>query len=189
MTAQNPDASDPQAPPSQVERLRVARIGKPHGVRGETTVQLFTDDPSERLAPGSVLVREPGKESADRTSRTLTVSSQRWNKNICLLGFDEVGDRDAAEGLRGSVLFVELPAESEEDDEWYSHELEGMVCLDADGKKLGVVRELITGPAQDLLVVETSGSQEVLVPFVGELVPDIDPESGIVRLDPPAGLF
>lgn len=190
MAAQKPPASDPQASPSEVERLRVARVGKPHGVRGEVTVQLFTDDPAERLSPGSVLVREPGRDSADRTRRSLTVASQRWNKSICLLGFEEIGDRDQAEALRGSVLFVQLPADPEGDsDEWYSHELEGMTCLDPQGQPLGTVRELITGPAQDLLSVETPHGDEVLVPFVEELVPEIDAEAGVIRLDPPAGLF
>ncbi len=190
MTAYHASSDDPQAPPSEVERLRVARIGKPHGVRGEVTVQLFTDDPAQRLARGAVLVREPGAETADRTRRSLTVSSQRWNKSICLLGFEEIRDRNAAEDLRGSLLFVELPAEPEDDgDEWYSHELEGMSCLGPQGEELGVVRELLTGPAQDLLAVETPAGEEVLVPFVEELVPEIDAEAGVIRLHPPRGLF
>lgn len=173
-----------------MDRLRVARVGKPHGVRGEVTVQLFTDDPGRRLAPGAVLLREPGKDTADRSTRVLTVAAQRWNKNICLLGFEEIRDRTAAENLRGSVLFVELAAEPEDDgDEWYSHELEGLRCVDPSGETLGTVRELITGPAQDLLAVETPESEEVLVPFVQELVPEIDVEAGVIRLDPPHGLF
>lgn len=190
MTTHNRAASDPQASPSEGERLRVARVGKPHGVRGEVTVQLFTDDPAQRLAPGAVLLREPGRDTVDRSTRQLTVSAQRWNKTICLLGFEEVRDRTAAENLRGSVLFVELAAEPEDDaDEWYSHELEGLRCVDPSGETLGTVRELITGPAQDLLAVETPESEEVLVPFVQELVPEIDVEAEVITLDPPHGLF
>jgi len=173
-----------------MDRLRVARVGKPHGVRGEVTVQLFTDDPGQRLAAGAVLLREPGKDTADRSTRTLTVSTQRWNKNICLLSFDEIRDRTAAESLRGSVLFVEPAAEPVDDaDEWYSHELEGLRCLNPAGETLGTVRELITGPVQDLLAVVTAEDEEVLVPFVQELVPEVDVEAGVIRLDPPHGLF
>ena len=57
--------SDPQTSTSTGERLRVARIGKPHGTRGEVTAQLFTDEPAERLGPGALLVREPGRDTQD----------------------------------------------------------------------------------------------------------------------------
>ncbi|WP_300343077.1 ribosome maturation factor RimM [Nesterenkonia sp.] len=179
----------PQARPDHGERLRVARIGKPHGIRGEVTVQLFTDEPAERLAPGSQLIREPGRDTQDRTTSVLTVSRQRWNKQICLLGFDEIADRSAAEALRGSVLYIDVSSDQEDEEGWYSHELEGMVCVDAAGRKLGVVAELITGPAQDLLVVTTEAGEEVLVPFVEAIVPHIDPGSRQIRLTPPEGLF
>lgn len=178
--------SDPQTSPAPGERLRVARIGKPHGVRGEVTVELFTDDPAQRLAPGAVLLRE----AAGAPQTTLTVTTQRWNKKICLLGFEEVNDRDGAEDLRGSVLFIEAP-ETHDDaaDGWYSHELEGFRCLSDQGALLGTVSALLTGPAQDLLVVTTSSGEEVMVPFVDELVPQIDAQQQVVTLTPPAGLF
>lgn len=183
-------AEDPQAHLGDRERLRVARIGKPHGIRGEVTVQLYTDAPAERLVPGSVLIREPGRDTRDTTTTALTVASQRWNKTICLLGFEETSDRDAAEALRGSTLFVEIRAESADDGEgWYSHELEGMRCVDLEGQDLGVVDELLTGSAQDLLVVTTPAGEAVMVPFVAEIVPEINVASRLVRLNPPAGLF
>lgn len=179
---------DPQAS-SAHERLRVARIGKPHGVRGEVTVQLFTDEPARRLAPGAVLIREPGRDTRDRETPRVTVSAQRWNRKICLLGFEEIRDRDDAEALRGSVLYVEVPAEADDEESWYSHELEGMRCLDAEGKELGVVEELVPGAAQDLLVVTTPEGEDVMVPFVEEIVPEIDAEARRIILAPPQGLF
>ncbi|WP_147107515.1 ribosome maturation factor RimM [Nesterenkonia populi] len=185
--AQTEYSSDPQPTP-QGKRLRVARIGKPHGVRGETTVELFTDDPGKRLAPGAVLIREPGKHSQDRTTAQLTVASQRWNKKICMLTFDEIRDRDAAEALRGSTLHVQIVEEGESEG-WYSHELEGLTCLGADGREYGVVAELITGPAQDLLVIKTPEGEEAMVPFVEEIVPEVDTESGTITLTPPEGLL
>lgn len=181
--------SDPQTSTSTGERLRVARIGKPHGTRGEVTVQLFTDQPTERLAPGARLIREPGPDTQDTSTAGLTVSSQRWNKQICLLGFEEIHDRTAAEALRGTVLYVDVTEEAGEDDQWYSHDLEGFACLGPKDEALGSVVELITGPAQDLLVVAPPSGEDVLVPFVDELVPEIDPEARTIRLDPPAGLF
>lgn len=181
---------DPQSSSQQGERLRVARIGKPHGIRGEVTAQLYTDEPAERLAPGETLIRVPGPQTHDQGTTPLTVTSQRWNKSICLLGFAEIRDRNAAEALRGTMLYVDVAAEPEDDEEgWYSHELEGMSCLGADGREYGVVLELLTGDAQDLLVVRTAAGQEVMVPFVEEIVPEIDPEARRITLTPPEGLF
>ncbi|WP_150459955.1 ribosome maturation factor RimM [Nesterenkonia ebinurensis] len=182
--------NDPQVTSAQEERLRVARIGKPHGIRGEVTVQLYTDEPAERLAPGETLIRQPGRDTEDQTTTPLTVVSQRWNKSICLLGFEQIRDRNAAEALRGSMLYVDVPAEPEDADEgWYSHELEGFTCLGADGRDYGVVIELRTGDAQDLLMVKTLSGDEVMVPFVAELVPEIDAEARRITLTPPEGLF
>lgn len=181
--------SDPQKHTAAGERLRVARIGKPHGIRGEVTVQLYTDEPAERLAAGAQLIREPGAETQDVTRTTLTVGSQRWNKRICLLGFEEISDRNAAEALRGSVLFIDVAEEAPDDDQWYSHQLEGFSCVDGADQPLGAVSELIPGPAQDLLVVDTAAGEQVMVPFVDELVPEIDAEARTIRLNPPAGLF
>lgn len=181
--------ADPQMSTTTGERLRVARIGKPHGTRGEVTAQLFTDEPAERLAPGAMLIREPGPDTQDTAATALTVRSQRWNKQICLLGFEEIHDRNAAEALRGTVLYVEEAEEAGDDDQWYSHQLEGFTCLGPGGETLGEVVELLTGPAQDLLVVAPPEGEDVMVPFVDQLVPDIDAETRTIRLDPPAGLF
>lgn len=181
--------SDPQMHTPAGERLRVARIGKPHGLKGEVTVQLFTDEPAERLAPGAQLIREPGANTQDTTSTTLTVRSQRWNKKICLLGFDEISERNGAEALRGSVLFIDVAEEAPEDDQWYSHQLEGFSCVDTEDQPLGTVAELLPGPAQDLLVIDTDAGEQVMVPFVEELVPHIDAQARTILLDPPAGLF
>lgn len=180
---------DPQA-----ERLRVARIGKPHGVRGEVTVQLHTDEPEVRLAPGAVLLRRPGRDTADRDTTSLTVRTQRWNKDICLLGFEETPDRNAAEALRGSVLHIEMSAAGTQDQQgWYSHQIAGLPCVSGrerdHGAALGAAEGILTGSAQDLLVVRTPAGEEVLVPFVEELVPEVDPAGRRIVLTPPEGLF
>lgn len=191
---------DPQTPPPKGERLRVARIGKPHGIRGEVTVQLFTDEPTERLAPGAVLLRDPGdpSENSELSSKTsgantelgtLTVATQRWNKKICLLGFAEVPDRNAAEELRGSVLFIDVEDQDDDEEGWYSHELEGFRCVSGQEAELGTVEALLTGPAQDILVVKTPNGEEVMVPFVEDIVPEVDPGHRLITLTPPAGLF
>jgi 16S rRNA processing protein RimM len=164
-------------------QLQVARIGKPHGIRGEVTVQVLTDAPGDRFVPGTEFVVEPA------TLGTLTVSSARWNKDILLLGFDEVADRNQAETLRGAKLFIETEELEEDDDEgWYEHELVGLEARVA-GTVVGKVTALNTMPVQDLLMVTTPDGAEILVPFVEQIVPEVNIEEGYILLTPPDGLF
>ena len=165
-------------------KLRVARIGKPHGIRGEVTVQVLTDAPGERFVRGAVFDVDPASHGE------VTVRSVRWNKDILVLGFDEVPDRNRAEEMRGAMLYVdteELEGEDEGEEGWYEHELVGLEVR-VDGRPVGTVSALQVMPAQDLLVVDTP-SGEVLVPFVEEIVPEVDVEGGFVVVVPPAGLF
>ncbi len=163
-------------------KLRVARIGKPHGIRGEVTVQVLTDAPEERFVRGAAFDVDPASHGA------LTVRSARWNKDILVLGFEEVPDRNRAEELRGATLSIETEELEESHDEgWYEHELVGLEAR-VDGRAVGTVSALQVMPAQDLLVVDTP-SGEVLVPFVDEIVPEVDVEGGYVVVVPPPGLF
>lgn len=171
--------------------VQVARIGKPHGIRGEVTVQLFTDDPEERFAPGARLRLEPAAPLAPEG--TVTVRSARWNKSVLLLSLEEVRDRNGAEGLRGTRLLAEAQDEAA-DDEWYEHELAGLEVRtgpgDGSGPRVGVVTGLVTLPVQDLLEVELDeDGREVALPFVEEIVPVVDPEGGFVVVTPPPGLL
>src|SRR5699024_11587730 len=86
--------------------VRVARIGKPHGIRGEVTVEIFTDLPETRFRKGNVLSVRTAEVSSPEFEY-LTVEKGRWNKNILLLKFDEFSDRNTEESLRGSELYDE----------------------------------------------------------------------------------
>jgi 16S rRNA processing protein RimM len=164
-------------------QLQVARIGKPHGIRGEVTVQVLTDAPGDRFVPGTEFVVEPA------SAGPLTVSSARWNKDILLLGFDEIATRNEAETLRGAKLFIETEELDEDDDEgWYEHELVGLEAR-VGSQVVGKVAALNTMPVQDLLVVTTPAGEEVLIPFVEQIVPEVNIGEGFVLLTPPDGLF
>ncbi|GAB3284615.1 ribosome maturation factor RimM [Sinomonas notoginsengisoli] len=162
--------------------VQVARIGKPHGIRGEVTVHVLTDAPDERFVPGAEFTVEPAAHGP------LTLRGARWNKDVLLLSFAEVADRNRAEELRGAKLFVDTQELEDDDDAgWYEHELVGLVAR-VDGRDVGTVVALQTMPVQDLLVVDTPQG-EVLVPFVDEIVPEVDPEGGFIVVVPPPGLF
>jgi len=171
--------------------LTVAVIGPAHALKGEVRLEVRTDDPEGRLAPGSVLPAEPATGPA--ASGHLTVSRLRFDGSRWFAAFAEAPDRTAAEALRGVKLLVETDAEEPEDDAWYTHELVGMTAVrvldDGSEQVLGEVTGMEPGVAQDRLVVRTPDGQEVAVPFVEELVPEVEPESGTVVIDPPGGLF
>ncbi|MBD1591099.1 ribosome maturation factor RimM [Arthrobacter sp. S1_S22] len=164
-------------------QLQVARIGKPHGIRGEVTVQVLTDAPGDRFVPGTEFVVEPA------SAGPLTVNSARWNKDILLLGFDEIRTRNEAETLRGAKLFIETEELDEGDDEgWYEHELVGLEAR-IGPRVVGKVTALNTMPVQDLLMVTTPEGKEILVPFVEQIVPEVNVDGGFILLTPPDGLF
>ena len=166
----------------------VGRIGKPHGVRGELTVELRTDEPERRFADGAVLRAEPPRGSASRLS-ALTVGRTRWHQGVLLVTFDEVGDRTAAESLRGTLLHVDVPADEtpEDPEEFYDHQLVGLTAHDLDGRRLGEVTAVLHG-AQDLLRIRTSDGRDALVPFVAALVPEVDVAGGRVVVADRPGL-
>ena len=153
----------------------VGRIGKPHGIRGFVTVDVRTDEPERRFAPGAVLRAQPPKGSS-YAARELTVEEARWHQQILLVAFEEIADRNEAEGARGTLLYASVPAdESPEDpDEYYDHQLIGLTAYDVDGRELGTVSALVHGGAQDLLTIRTPDRRDALVPFVKQLVPEVD---------------
>ena len=153
----------------------VGRIGKPHGIRGDVTIDVRTDEPERRFAPGSVLPVEPPRGSAT-TLRSLTVASAKWHQSVLLVRFEEVADRTAAESVRGILLHATIPADASPDDpdEYYDHQLVGLAAYDVSGAALGEVTGLVHGGAQDLLTVRTPAGRDALVPFVKALVPEVD---------------
>ena len=167
----------------------VARIGKPHGLRGEVTLDLRTDEPDRRFVPGAVLRAEPPRGSASPLRR-VTVAATRWHSSRLLATFEEVGDRTAAEAARGIMLYAQVAAdESPEDpDEYYDHQLVGLAAYDVDGRPLGEVTGLVHGGAQDLLTIRTPDGRDTLVPFVKQLVPEVDVAGGRVVVADRPGL-
>jgi 16S rRNA processing protein RimM len=163
----------------------VGRIGRPHGIRGDVTVEVRTDDPDARFAPGSVLLTDP----ADRGP--LTVQSTGRSGQITLLHLDGVDDRDAAEALRGTLLQVDAEAlpELADEDEYYDHQLIGLRVLHLDGTELGTVTDVLHPPASPVLVVARPDGSEELVPFVAAIVPEVDVDRGVAVVDPPDGMF
>ena len=142
-----------------------------------------TDSPEQRFAAGTVFDVGGG--------RRLTVAGTRWHRGTLLLRVEGIRDRAAAEGLRGIVLTVaadQLPP-LEDPDEFHDHQLIGLRAELAGGAVVGSVREVVHGPAGELLVVERAGRTDALVPFVRDIVPTVDLPGGRLVLTPPEGLL
>jgi 16S rRNA processing protein RimM len=176
--------------PDEPGEVVVARIGRPHGIRGEVSLELRTDEPEHRLATGAVLtVRAP--RGAAPGPATLTVTSTRWHQERLLATFAGVPDRTAAEALRNSLLAVAVtPDERPEDpEEFYDHQLVGLAVHPVDGERVGVVAEVLHSGAQDVLVVRRDDGREAMVPFVGALVPEVDLDNGRLTVADRPGLL
>ena len=167
----------------------VGRIGKPHGIRGDVTVDVRTDEPERRFVVGAVL-RAEAPRGSHSPLRTLTVAGTKWHQSILLVRFEEIPDRSAAEAARGILLHTEIPADATPDDpdEYYDHQLVGLAAYDVDGTALGEVSALVHGGAQDLLTIRTPDGREALVPFVKALVPEVDVPGGRVVIADRPGL-
>ncbi|AKU16396.1 ribosome maturation factor RimM [Luteipulveratus mongoliensis] len=165
-----------------MDDVMVARIGKAHGLKGEVTVQVHTDSPEERFVVGATFVTEPAEAGP------LTVRASRVHNGIQLLAFEGAPDRTAAEALRGTRL-VAAPDPDDEEDAWYEDDLIGLEVLDTKGVSVGRVVALHPRPVQDLLEIEKTGGGVAYVPFVEEIVPEVDVDAGRVVIDPPPGLL
>lgn len=180
---------------SRNDLLRVCRIGKAQGLKGEVTVQIFTDEPYERFEPGNVLCTADGE-------REFVIENARTFKNRWILLFEESQNRNDAEALNGTELYVhaedaqELAAENA----WYIKDLVGLqarLCeenqLGLTPKVIGKVVDVLDG-AQSLLKIRLDHpvdkeNKTALVPFVEAIVPEVDVANGYLTIDPPGGLI
>ncbi|MFF4368829.1 ribosome maturation factor RimM [Streptomyces sp. NPDC001594] len=165
--------------------LVVARIGRAHGIKGEVTVEVRTDEPELRLSPGAVLRTDPASVGP------LTIETGRVHSGRLMLRFAGVKDRTAAEGLRNTLLIADVdPTElPEEEDEYYDHQLMDLDVVLEDGTEIGRITEISHLPSQDLFIVERPDGSEVMIPFVEEIVAEIDLEGQRCVITPPPGLI
>lgn len=163
--------------------VTVGRIGKPHGIRGEVTLEVRTDEPERRFAVGTRLHAETG-------GARFTVEFARWHSGRLVARFVEIPDRDAAEAARGTILMAQV-AENEqpsEDDEYFDRQLVGLRAFSVEGREVGTVQRVLHLPAQDTLEIATSDGIR-LVPFVRALVPNVDLWAGRLEIVELEGLL
>jgi 16S rRNA processing protein RimM len=166
----------------------VGQIVRPHGLRGELSVEVHTDEPGQRFAAGAVLGTDPAEAGP------LTVISAQWHAGRLLVRFAEVADRTEAESLRGVWLTVDvadvpLP---EDPDEFHDHQLTGLTVVTVTGELVGTVSDVLHYGQPLLSVTPAAGTArtaEVLVPFVAAIAVEVDLATGRLVIDPPPGLL
>ena len=159
-------------------KLNVGRIGKAHGILGEATIEVRTDEAEDRFAIGAVLQTESHGE--------LTVASARVHNGILLLGFEGIEDRNGIEELRNELLYadVDIDAPGIDEDDYHVLQLVGCKAYLVDGDEFGTVTDVLNLPGQDVLAIKTD-SGEVLIPFVHQLVPIVDITKKTMTFIPP----
>jgi 16S rRNA processing protein RimM len=166
-------------------QLVVGRVIRPHGLTGEVSVEIRTDEPDLRFTVGSVLTTDPVDAGP------LTITAVRPHQGRLLVVFDGVADRDAAEAVRGVLLCVDSATvpPTTDPDEFHDHDLVGLRAESPAGEPLGEVVAIDHAPASDLLVLRRPDGRRALVPFVRAIVPEVDVPAGRVVVTPPDGLF
>lgn len=171
------------APPTTDNRVCVARIGAPHGVRGEVRLHAFTEDP--------LAVARYGALEAEDGSRSFAIDKVRPANGFLVARLVGVDDRDAAERLKHCRLFVprdRLPA-LEDADDFYHADLVGLDVVDRDGHGRGTVAAIHNFGAGDLVEVKPPSGPTVLLPFTKAVVPVVDLDARRLVVEPPAGSF
>jgi 16S rRNA processing protein RimM len=161
-------------------QLVVGRIGRAHGVLGEATIEVQTDDPDIRFQVGNKLTLDDGRQ--------LTIRSSRWHNQILLLAFDGVADRNQIEELRDQLISSDVDLGSLAPGEYHFQQLIGCEVFQQNGELIGKVDEIVKLPGQDLLSVSRSGAQ-VLIPMVKQIIIEIDVLAKKIVVNPPEGLL
>ena len=159
-------------------KLNVGRIGKAHGILGEATIEIRTDEAEDRFAIGAVLETDSHGE--------LTVVSARVHNGILLLGFQGIEDRNSIEALRNELLYaeVDIQAPGIDEDDYHVLQLVGCTAYLVDGDEFGTVTDVLNLPGQDVLAIKGADG-EVLIPFVRQLVPVVDIKAKRMTVIPP----
>ena len=163
----------------------IGEVVKPHGIRGELKVYLYSGQPENFKQYKKIVLQEPTGSGTE----TYNVIKSREQGKLVILQLEGVGTREAAESLQGNKVLVnkaDFPAL--DSDEYYWHQLQGLVVMTETGQELGRVAKLFNTGAHDIMVVSGAG-HEFMIPMQGDIIRDIDEQGGKIVISPPPGLL
>lgn len=149
----------------------VGEIVNTHGIRGELKIVPHTHFAEQRFAKGSrlVIVEGNGRQTP------ATVQTSRVHKKAYIVSFKEFTHIQEVEKFKGSLLKVEEQyQEALGEDEFYYHEIIGCEVYTDEGEKLGEITEILSPGANDVWVVKRPQGKDVLLPFIDDVVLDVD---------------
>ncbi len=160
--------------------LIIGRIVKPHGIKGEVSVNVMTEFPERFDTMQQVFLGD------EHSARETNIASMRWSNGKALVRFEGYIDRTAVEALRG--LYLKVPIEDAvtlEDGAYYHFQLENLKVITDVGEHLGYLAQVLETGANDVYVVKTD-SGEILLPATREVIlsVDLDSETMTVHLLP-----
>ena len=164
-----------------MEKIIIGKITGAVGLKGEVKIYSYSGDPKRFEKTKTVTVK----------NTEMTVEKVRYRKNLVVVKFRGVNDRDAAERLRGNEVFMdESELEEKDDGSVYIRDMIGMDVVDRrSGEVLGVLQDVLTDRPQDLYVVKRAGreknggKQDFYIPAVDAFVKDIDTERGVMTVE------
>lgn len=177
-----PDEASGSPPVGEPDFLVVGKLRRPHGVRGEILMDVYTDFP-ERLKTGVIVYIGPEHTPAH-------IRSTRWQPPAMLIAFEQYGTREEAGELRN--LLVQVRADDRPplgEGEYYHHQLLGMQVVEESGENLGVLSGILETGANDVFVVTTQEGREVLLPATDEVLLEIDLDRKQMRVHLLPGLI
>jgi 16S rRNA processing protein RimM len=172
---ENQSQSTGSLPGSEPVFLAIGKIRRPHGVRGEMIMEVYTDFP-ERLLPGVLVFLGPDYQPGQLT-RT------RWHQGNLLISLDGITTPESAGIWRNQIVYLqaaERPVLPE--GEYYQHELIGLTAISESGQLLGLVSEILETGVHDVLVVRPEQGPEILIPFLEALLLKVDLERKEIHL-------
>ena len=164
-----------------MEKVQIGQITAPVGIKGEIRVFPYTDRESRFSDIKKVYVGEGDLE--------YTIRKVRFDKGMAIILFDEIVDRNAAEKLRGKILYVSKDDYKLDDDSYFLDDLIGITVQSEEGSVLGVLKDVIQYSYQDIYQVEKPDGKTFLVPAVKEFISKIDTKKKIMTIHVIDGLI
>jgi 16S rRNA processing protein RimM len=167
--------------------FNVGKIVNTHGIKGEVRVISKTDFADERYKPGNTLYI-----FTDHTSEPVEVKvkSHRVHKSFDLLSFEGYDNINLVEKFKGAIIKVPESQLGElEEGEYYFHEIIGCTVVTEQGETVGTVKEILTPGANDVWVVKGKGGKEILIPYIADVVTNVDVKEKLITIHPMEGLL
>ncbi|MCI8285521.1 MAG: 16S rRNA processing protein RimM [Firmicutes bacterium] len=165
-----------------MDRIKVGKIVSAVGIKGEVKVYPYTDYPERFEELDEVYAGDDGK--------VLYIDKVRYHKNMAIIKFEDIDDRNTAEFWKDTFLCIDKKdLRALDEDEYFIFDLIGLKAVDDCDNYIGKVTDVIQNTAQDIYEITADNGNTILIPAVYEFITDIDINSGIMRIKPIEGLL